>query len=141
MFKHDVTYTNFRGEKTTETLRFNLSETELLDATKIDNVFSADYLTWIVEQQNVSEMFDVVRKLIAISYGVMSEDGKYFRKKPDDIYDFLHSAAYEAFLEELIGENSEQLLTDFVINVFPAKFSETVKKSIESNRKVFDVAR
>ena len=136
MFKTEIVTKNFRDETIKETLRFNLSETELLDLAKLDKTFSQEYLEWIVGKQDVSAMFDVIRKIIAVSYGVMSEDGKYFRKKEDDIYDFLHSAVYDEFIDKLI--NDENLISEFIIGVFPAKFSDKIREGMK-NRPALDV--
>lgn len=130
MFKTEITTENFDGKKVTETLRFNLSQTEMMDLVKADSTFTEEYLRWIVEEKNVEAMFDVIRKLVAVSYGVMSEDGRAFRKKPDDVYDFLHSAAYDALIEKFMSEGNEQFLTEFIVGVFPAKFANSIRQSM-----------
>ena len=134
MFKTEITTENFEGKKITETLRFNLSETEMLDLVKADPTFTEDYLRWIVEQQDVSAMFDVIRKLVAVSYGVMSEDGRAFRKKPDDVYDFLHSTLYEALIDKFVTEGNDKFMTEFIVGVFPAKFADSIRKSIRQSQ-------
>lgn len=134
MFKTEITTENFDGKKVTETLRFNLSQTEMMDLVKADSTFSEEYLRWIVEEKNVEAMFDVIRKLVAVSYGVMSEDGRAFRKKPDDVYDFLHSAAYDALIEKFMAEGNDQFITEFIIGVFPAKFADSIRQSMKQGQ-------
>ena len=101
---------------------------------KADSTFSEEYLRWIVEEKNVEAMFDVIRKLVAVSYGVMSEDGRAFRKKPDDVYDFLHSAAYDALIEKFMAEGNDQFITEFIIGVFPAKFADSIRQSMKQGQ-------
>ena len=134
MFKTEITTENFDGKKVTETLRFNLSQTEMMDLVKADSTFSEEYLRWIVEEKNVEAMFDVIRKLVAVSYGVMSEDGRVFRKKPDDVYDFLHSAAYDALIEKFMAEGNDQFITEFISGVFPAKFADSIRQSMKQGQ-------
>lgn len=134
MFKTDITTENFEGQKVTKTLRFNLSQTEMLDLVKVDPTFTEEYLKWIVDQKDLPAMFDVIRKLIAISYGVMSEDGTTFRKKEEDVYDFLHSTFYDALIDKFLEEGNEQFMTDFIIGVFPAKFADSIRKGIASGK-------
>ena len=134
MFKTEITTENFDGKKVTETLRFNLSQTEMMDLVKADSTFTEEYLRWIVEEKNVEAMFDVIRKLVAVSYGVMSEDGRAFRKKPDDVYDFLHSAAYDALIEKFMAEGNDQFITEFIIGVFPAKFADSIRQSMKQGQ-------
>ena len=130
MFKTEITTENFEGKKVTVTLRFNLSETEMLDLVKVDPTFTEEYLKWIVEEKNVQAMFDVIRKLVAVSYGTISEDGMSFRKKDDDVYDFLHSAAYDALIDKFLEEGNDKFVSDFIVGVFPAKFADSIRKSM-----------
>ena len=135
MFKTEVSYENFDGKKVVETLRFNLSETEMLDLTKADPTFTQENLERIMKTEDAREMFDIIRKLIAVSYGVMSQDGRSFRKKDDDVYDFLCSGAYDAFIEKIFSEGSDSFMTEFIIGVFPAKFADTIRSGINQQKK------
>lgn len=130
MFKTEVKYKNFLGQEVSDTLRFNLSEAELLDLQEAEPIFTPEFLYYISEEQDVSAMIKVMRKLIAHSYGILSEDGKVFRKKPEDIYDFEHSAAYTALLEKLLGSEDSTFVSDFIVNVFPARFADEIRKRI-----------
>ena len=80
MFKTDLTYKDFLGNDVTETLRFNISEDEMLDLVREDARFDGGYLSMVIEQKNYAQMMDIVRKLIVISYGELSSDGRTFRK-------------------------------------------------------------
>lgn len=134
MFKTEVSYENFDGKKVVETLRFNLSETEMLDLTKADPTFTQENLERIMKAEDAREMFDVIRKLIAVSYGVMSQDGRSFRKKDDEVYDFLCSGAYDAFIDKIFSEGNDQFMTEFIIGVFPAKFADTIRSGINQKK-------
>lgn len=131
MFKTEITYKSFIGNDVTETLRFNLSETECLDLANEDDIFDTDILSYIASEQNLPAMIKVIRKLVVKAYGVMSEDGKYFRKRPDDVYDFEHSAAYDALIDKLISTDDVDYLRDFLIGIFPAKFAPEIKKRVK----------
>lgn len=132
MFKTEVKYKNFLGQEVSDTLRFNLSESELLDLQEEEPIFSPEFLYYISEEQDISAMLKVMRKLIARSYGILSEDGKVFRKKPEDIYDFEHSAAYTALLEKLLGSEDTTFVSDFITNIFPARFADEIRRRIKS---------
>lgn len=135
MFKTEVSYENFDGKKVVEALRFNLSETEMLDLTKADPTFTQENLERIIKEEDAREMFDVIRKLIAVSYGVMSQDGRSFRKKEDDVYDFLCSGAYDALIDKIFTEGNDTFMTEFIIGVFPAKFADSIREGIEKQKK------
>lgn len=128
MFKTDLTYTNFLGVEVTDTLRFNLTETELLDLVRSDNTFDVSFLTYISNERDYAKMMDVLRKLIVVSYGEVSDDGKYFRKSDERALDFVQSAAYEAFRDQLLSDDEGKGFINFIKGVFPAKFVAEMQK-------------
>lgn len=130
MFKTELTYENFLGVEVTETLRFNLTETELLDLVREDPTFNTGFLSYIAQEQDYAKMMDVIRKLIVVSYGEVSEDGKYFRKSDEKALDFVQSAAYEAFRDKLLADDDGQGFINFMMAVFPAKFAAEMQKNV-----------
>lgn len=133
MFKTDITYKNFLGNDVTETFRFNLSETECLDLASENAMFNTDILSYIATEQNLPAMIKIVRELVVKAYGIMSEDGKYFRKRPEDVYDFEHSAAYDALIDKLISTDDVNYLSEFLIGIFPAKFAPEIRKRVKES--------
>ena len=129
MFKIDLTYKNFLGVETTETLRFNLTETELLDLVRDDPTFNTSFLSYISQEKDYAKMMDVIRKLIVVSYGEVSDDGKYFRKSDARALDFVQSAAYEAFRDKILSDENGNGFMNFLMAVFPAKFADEMKKN------------
>lgn len=132
MFKTDITYTNFLGSEVTETLRFNLTETELMDLVRDDSMFDAGFLAYISQEQDYYKMMDVLRKLIVVSYGEISEDGRYFRKTDTMALDFVQSAAYEAFRDKLLSSEDGSAFVNFLLGVFPAKMAEAMKANMKN---------
>ena len=132
MFKTEITYPNFIGDEVTETLRFNLSEAELMDLVQTNPKFSTDYLSYIVHEQNIMAMVEVTRMILHEAFGVMSEDGKFFRKKPEDVYDFEHSAAYNALIDKIIYGDDAEYFKDMMFGIFPEKFAKEIAAGQES---------
>lgn len=133
MFKTEVTYTNFLDQEVTETLRFNLREDELLDLVKEDPTFDANYLAYISQQQDFQKMMKVVRRLISLSYGEVSEDGRSFRKSDQRSLDFLQSSAYTTFVDRILSDSTGKTFMDFLTGVFPAKFSEQLVSKMKAD--------
>jgi hypothetical protein len=129
MYKTEITYKDFLDNNVTETLRFNISEDELLDLVREDERFDSGYLAYVVEQQDYPKMMDIVRKLIILSYGELSDDGRYFRKSDEKALDFLQSAAYPAFRDYLL-EGKDGQFEAFLMGVFPSKFAAVVKERL-----------
>ena len=126
MYKTELTYKTFTDKEITETLRFNLNEDELRDLIDDDPIFSPAFLSYVSREQDTMKMLKVIQKLIVMSYGEMSEDGKYFRKSNEKALDFLQSAAYMAFRDKLLSGDGEEFV-NFMFNVFPEKFVESLK--------------
>jgi hypothetical protein len=129
MYRRKITYTNFNDEQVTETLAFNLSETELLDLSEQDPTFSAAYLKQVADEQDPATMFRLLRKTIALSYGEVSMDGKRFMKSEEIMNGFLHSAAYDALIRELVSSDSIDEVSSMLIGIFPAQFRDELTKA------------
>ena len=130
MFKTDVTYTNFLDQEVTETLRFNLREDELLDLVAEDPTFDSGFLAYISQEKDYQKMLKVVRKLVILSYGEVSEDGRSFRKSDEKALDFLQSPAYTAFMEKLFASEDGSAFANFIMQVVPSRYSNELKKRI-----------
>lgn len=123
MYKEKLTFTNFNDEEVTETLRFNLSEIELMDLVKDDPTFSQSYFKTLIDNGDAYEMFRFIRKILALSYGELSNDGNTFMKSPEIMDRFLHSAAYDALINRISNSSDVDIFKTMLIGIFPAKFA------------------
>lgn len=128
MFKMTLEYPNFVGEKVTETLRFNFSEDEMLLLAKDDPEFNALYISTMLREEDTMKMYMLLRKLILLSYGELSDDAKHFRKSEQITTDFRQSAAFDKVVDKFVGEDAEDIVQKFIYEVFPSKFAEEIKK-------------
>ena len=126
MYKEKLTYKNFNDDEVTEVLRFNLSEIELLDLAKDDPTFSQAYMRSLIENEDSFEMFRFIRKILALSYGVLSENGNEFMKSPEIMDRFLHSAAYDALITKIASSQDIDILKNMLTGIFPPKFTEAI---------------
>lgn len=130
MFTKEYTYPNFLGDEVTDKFRFNISEYEMLDLVKRDPDFDVNRLSALAKDPEPAKMIDIIRKLLVVSYGVLSDDGKHFRKSDEIATDFVQSAAYNAILDEFLTSDDSKLLTDFMYGIFPAKFQDQLKEKV-----------
>lgn len=128
MFKKEITYKDFLGQTRTETFRFNITENEMLDLVQNDPSFNVDYLTYLMQNPDGLKMIDIMRKIIVVSYGELSEDGKHFRKSDQIATDFVQSAAYVELLNEFIESKDPDFIRSFMTGVFPAKYAAELQK-------------
>lgn len=130
MFKTTVTYKNFFDVDTTETLRFNLTEDEVADLIDSDPTFDINFLSYMTQEKDPLKMLNVIRKIIVVSYGEVSEDGRSFKKSDEIALNFVQSAAYLAFRDQLLASDDGHEFFEFLMQILPSRFSGPLRKRI-----------
>lgn len=141
MYKITKKYEDFRGNDREESFYFNITESEMVDMIKNDPSFSPDYLIYLTKEPSGFAMMEVMRKLIVLSYGELSEDGKHFRKDDQITKDFIQSKAYEEILNDFFDGEHETMVKDFVLNVFPKKYKDGIAKQMANGTPVIPVKK
>ena len=95
-----------------------------MDLVKDDPTFSQAYFNSLIENSDAYEMFRFVRKILALSYGELSNDGNTFMKSPEIMDKFLHSASYDALISKIADSENVDILKTMLIGIFPAKFAQ-----------------
>lgn len=131
MISRTITYRDFNDVERSETFYFGLSKSEL---TRINLSYEGGFseaLQRYVETKNYPELYDTLVKMISMSYGVKSPDGKYFTKNADDTEKFLSSNAFEELFVELL-QNSD-LLNNFIMGILPGDVAKQVAENTANN--------
>lgn len=104
MLKKTVSYTDFDGTDRTDTFHFNLTDVEMarLEVTYPGGL--EKHVTALNAQERPDEILDLFERVIKMSYGEKSEDGRYFRKPEEATADFMSSAAYTTIFFELLSD-------------------------------------
>lgn len=135
MLPKEITYTDFNGEEKKETFYFNLTEAELAKM-QLSSTASLDVMIKnLIETDDREKIVEIFDKIILMSYGERSIDGKYF-KKEDSIRgkyadDFKASGAYNALFMELVTDTNA--VTDFINGILPAKLKEMNAANAENH--------
>lgn len=137
MLKQNVAYTDFDDNESVETLYFNLTKTELADNLDLKEEFEAlekDFTgdgTRELEAHEVRKILELVKKLMRLSYGVRSADGKRFIKTEEQWTEFTQTAVYDKFLFSLFEDpgNSMAFITGIIPKDLRAAAVEATKKS------------
>ena len=135
MFSKKIKYEDFNGTLREETFYFNLTEAELIEMESSVDGGLAEYGRRIIECQNVPEIMELFKKLILISYGEKSADGKRFIKE-DPVrgklsLEFMQTNAYSELYMEFI--NNPDSAAEFFNNVIPAKLKEEMAAAGQPN--------
>lgn len=132
MLKKTVTYEDYNGVERTDTLRFNLSRTELLKLSMelpdglIETVQNGqgenndeEVAVKLVEKLGGDGVLDFIEKLVLKSYGVLHEDGIHFEKSEELSKKFSQTLAFDAIMMEFMTDSDAA--AEFVNKIVPAQ--------------------
>lgn len=112
MYVKKMTYVDFDGNERTEDFYFNLSEAELAKLELEAEGGLSKMIEKITQEKDAKNMWDLFEKIVYISCGSKSADGRRFDKSPEAKANFTETAAYSDFIMELATD--AQLATDFI---------------------------
>lgn len=119
MLRKVITYTDYNGKERKEAFYFNLSKAELIKMELTAEGGMEAFLQRIIETHDNRKLFELFEKMIKMSYGVKSEDGKRFIKNEKVLDDFIQSEAYTELLMELMGDDATNAVLNFVKGIMP----------------------
>lgn len=101
MLKKTITYEDFDGNQRTEDHYFNLTEAELTEMELSLNGGLSQLLEKILQENDQKQIMEYFKKIILMSYGKKSLDGRQFTKSEGIREEFASSAAYSKIFMEL----------------------------------------
>lgn len=116
MLKKVVTYTDFNGDSRTEALYFHLSQTELMKL-NFETGGVKDLLVEMVSKHDIAGITNLFDRLIRMSYGKKSQDGRNFVKRPEFTEDFVSTPAYDQIYMECISDENKAM--EFMNGIMP----------------------
>jgi len=117
MFKRNITFENYNGDTVTETLYFNLSKAELLEMQTEYKGGLENVMKNIIETNDAKQLIAEFKKLILLSYGQKTADGKKFIKNAELRDDFTQTAAYSELFMELATD--DKAASEFINGIIP----------------------
>lgn len=127
MLKRDITYETFDGEKITETFYFNMSKAELIELEVEFDEGLAKMLQNIIKTKNNKEIIRIFKRIILLSYGKKSEDGKRFIKSDEIREEFSQTQAYSDLFMELASD--DKAAVTFLVGVLPKDMATEIEKA------------
>lgn len=118
MLKKTITYTDYDGTTRKEDFYFNLNKSELmrLDLTTEGGV--EKLIKKMIAERDNKKIFEMFEKIILMSYGEKSLDGRRFIKSEELSREFTQTEAYNVLLLELT--ENEKTMADFINGVLPS---------------------
>lgn len=128
MFKTPITYTDFLDRQHTEVVRLHLSQTELQKLIAGGDSFS-DRVKRMTTEKDEAALMGLVTEIIDMAYGVLTEDGKSFVKRPEDLERFKGSPIYDELINTIFA--TPQSAAEFFKAVVPAKIAQQMPSTPE----------
>lgn len=126
MLKKTITYTDYDGNERTEDFYFNLSKAELTEMELTTEGGLQTVLKNIVEARDIPRITAMFKKLLLMSYGQKSADGKRFIKSQQLSEEFAQTEAYSNLFLELLSD--EDAAAAFVKGIVPADLAKEVNQ-------------
>lgn len=132
MLKQTISFTDFNDNSATTVEYFNLTKNEIIDLEESIPGGLTTLVRRVDDNPTAAGVLELLKVLAKASYGVKSEDGKFFRKSEQITDDFVHSAFYDDFLFGLI-ENDAAKGLDFIKGIIPVQLLNEAEKQIAAN--------
>ena len=117
MLKKTITYEDFDGQSRTEDFYFNLTKAELTEMELSFNGGLSQFLEKIVKENDQSKIIEYFKKIVLMSYGQKSLDGRTFVKNEALRDEFASTMAYSEIFMELATDADKA--ADFVNGIIP----------------------
>jgi len=137
VLKKTITYENvFTGEPISEDFYFHLSQAEIVELELSHKDGLKETLKRIVEAEDGKGIVDEFKRIILLSYGKRSDDGRRFVKNDDVRDEFKSTGAYSALFMELVTDTDAAI--NFVTGIIPAGLSEEAAKIVGADLKLVE---
>lgn len=124
MIKKRIKYEDFDGVEREEDFYFNLTKTELVKWNYSASGGLEEAVKKIIDTKDAKELLKIYDKIITMSYGVKSPDGKKFVKSEEIANDFKDTNAYDVMFIEYLSH--PESFNAFIDGIMP-KDINTVK--------------
>ena len=117
MLKKTVTYTDYNGVERTESFYFNLTKAEIVEMELgVDGGWTAR-MQKIIDSKDGPTIMREFKKLIMMSYGEKSEDGKRFVKSKELSENFIQTEAYNKIFMDIVTDS--KAAAEFANGILP----------------------
>jgi hypothetical protein len=133
MLKETIHFTDFNGDAQTTVEYFNLTKNEIIDLENSIEGGLANMMRRVEDNPTLGGILDLLKKLTHASYGLKSDDGKYFDKSPEITNRFIRSAFYDDFLFDLVDNDAAKGLA-FIKGIIPAQLLDAAERQLATNQ-------
>lgn len=131
MLKKTITYEDYNGDTVTDDFYFNLTKVECMELEYSfgENSTLSGTIKTLVDSKDVGALIAAIKKILLMSYGVKTPDGKRFIKNDNVREEFEQSPAFEVIYWQLVTDTDEA--ANFISGIVP----QVVRDSLGENPK------
>lgn len=142
MFKKTVTYEDYNGDQQTEDFYFNLTKVECME---LEFGFGPDQslsgsIKTLINARDMNTILGLIKRMLLMSYGKKSPDGKRFIKNDDIREEFEQNPAFEQIYWEFVTDSDKA--AEFIAGIIPNSVREGLgqdpKKELINKMKAFE---
>lgn len=122
MLKKTIKYKDFNDEEVEEDFYFHLSKAEIVELEMSVDGGLSESLKKIVASEDTKMIIAEFKKIILMSYGQRSDDGRFFRKTQELRDEFESSEAYSTLFMELLTDMTAAI--EFINGIVPTGLME-----------------
>jgi hypothetical protein len=130
MLKKTITYKDFNDEDISEEHFFHLSKAELVELEMGQDGGYSEQMQRIIDAEDNKSLIAEFKRLILLSYGKKSSDGRKFIKTQELRDDFTSTGAYSALFMELVTNTDAAV--KFVTGIIPADMAAEAAEAMRS---------
>ncbi len=127
MLKKTIKYVDYDDHEREEDYYFHLNKAEAVELEMSVNGGLSTYLKKLISTQDGAEIMKLMKKIILMSYGEKSNDGKRFMKSEDISKAFLETEAYATLFMELVTDANAAAA--FINGIVPKDVAEAAKQN------------
>lgn len=131
MIKKTISYVDYDGNEREEDFYFNLSKAELTELELSTSGGLQKMIENIIKTKDVPRIIEIFKKIIVISYGVKSPDGRRFIKSKELTDEFTQTEAYSILFMEL--STDADAAANFIAGVIPADLKREFEEAQKTN--------
>lgn len=125
---------DFEGEVSEVTCQFHINKTELteLNLRYVKDGGLEGKMKQIEKKNDPEEMFNFIKELMILGYGVKTEDGKAFIKKPELTEQFRYGYILPECMVEIMKDETGKGVIMFIKGMMPKSAQDAINKEIQT---------
>lgn len=124
MLTKEITYTDYDGNERKENFLFSLSKADLLEMQMSTAGGMEKKLQKIIEAQDTTKVYEIIKDIIMRSYGVKSDDGRRFVKSKALSEEFSQTEAFSELVMELFSD--QEKMVAFINGIIPQDVAQQI---------------